>query len=144
MSRDASLTIDFGDGTYKFRLGYRELMELQEKADAGPAWILQRLMSPNAENRGWRVEDIANVIRLGLIGGGMAPTEAVKLVRRYVEGRPMMESVFPAQNILAAALVGAPDEEKKSADQAAGSVSTTFPEANGVSGPSSELEPQSA
>jgi len=41
MSRDASLTLDFGDGEHRFRLGYRELIELQEKCDAGPTWIRQ-------------------------------------------------------------------------------------------------------
>lgn len=141
MSRDASLEVDFGDGTYRFRLGYRELMELQEKCDAGPTWILQRLAAPNAENRGWRVEDIANIIRLGLIGGGMAPTDALRFVRTYVEGRPLIESLLPAQTILSVALVGAPDEEKKSAEKA--TPSTTSPGASGGSEPSSAPAPQS-
>ncbi len=143
MSRDASLTLDFGDGEHRFRLGYRELIELQEKCDAGPTWILQRLAAPSAENRGWRMEDLSNVIRLGLIGGGMAPAEAIKLTRTYVEGRPAMESVFPAQAILSAALVGAPDEEKKR-PEGAETGSTPSREENGGSAPSSEPEPQSA
>lgn len=143
MSRDARLTLDFGDGSYEFRLGYRQLMELQEKTDAGPDWLLYRLTAPNAENRGWRVEDVSHIIRLGLIGGGMAPVDALKLVRKYVEERPLMESLPPAQIILSAALVGAP-EEKKSADPEEKSDSTTFPAENGASQPSSGLEPQSA
>ena len=142
MSRDASLEVDFGDGTYRFRLGYRELAELQEKCDAGPTWILRRLSVPDAENRGWRVEDIPNIIRLGLIGGGMAPTDALRFVRTYVEGRPLFESLLPAQAILSAALFGAPDEEKKSAEKA--TPLTTSPEGSGASVPSSGPEPQSA
>lgn len=134
MSRDGSLTLDWADDTYRFRLGYRELIELQEKCDAGPGWVLQRLISPSAENRGWRVEDLANIIRLGLIGGGLAPGAALKLVRAYVEARPQMESLLPAQAILAAALMGAPDEEKKSSEKPEESKSTLYPEENGALG----------
>lgn len=139
MSRDAGLTLDWADGTYPFRLRYGELIELQEKTDAGPGWVLQRLMMPSAENRGWRVGDIATIIRLGLIGGGMKPVDAMKLTRDYVEARPPMENLLVAQTILSAALVGAPDEEKKSpAEMESGS--TISPEANGDSEPSSEPE----
>ncbi len=103
--RDATVTFDWGDGTHSFRLAWGQLAELQEKCDAGPYVVLQRLHSG-----AWRIEDIANVIRLGLIGGGMEPAPALKLARRYVEARPPMESLIPAQVILSAALMGAPEE----------------------------------
>lgn len=106
MSRNASVTLDWGDGTYDFALKWGQLAELQEKTDAGPFVILQRL-----SNGYWKVQDIANVIRLGLIGGGMKPVDALKLVRTYVEDRPPMENVLTAQAILAAGVMGAPDED---------------------------------
>lgn len=111
MSRDASVTLDFADGTYVFRLRYAELMQLQEATDAGPSWVLNRMMQPTPENRGWRVQDISHTLRLGLIGGGLEPIKALNLVRTYVEARPPMESLLLAQAVLAAALMGVPDEQ---------------------------------
>ncbi|TPL49232.1 gene transfer agent family protein [Mesorhizobium sp. B2-4-4] len=105
MSRDAKVTLDFADGTYPFRVGWGEFAELQEKTDAGPFVVLGRLM-----DRTCRTADISNVIRLGLIGGGMEPTKALALVRSYVEDRPPAENLPIAQAVLMAACMGAPDE----------------------------------
>lgn len=104
--RDASLTLDWADGTYAFRLGWAELEKLQEACDAGPYVVLQRLRTGT-----WRVGDVAHVVRLGLIGGGMTPVDALKKVRAYVEARPPAESLLPAQAILSAGVVGAPEED---------------------------------
>lgn len=106
MARDASITLPFADGDYPFRLGWGQLILLQEAVDAGPFAVLGRL-----EDRSCRVQDIAHVIRLGLIGGGMEPKKALELVRAYVEDRPPLESVVHAQAILSAAVVGAPEED---------------------------------
>lgn len=106
MSRDARVEIDFGDGQHVFRLAWGELVNLQEALDAGPYVILQRLMTNE-----WRLGDIREVIRYGLIGGGMEPAKALKMVREYVEKRPPIESVPLAQVILSAGLVGAPEEK---------------------------------
>lgn len=105
MSRDASITLPFADGDYTFRLAWGELKLLQEAVDAGPFVVANRLI-----NGTWRVEDISNVIRLGLIGGGLAPDKALSLVRAYVESRPPMETVMLAAGIIGAAVRGAPDE----------------------------------
>lgn len=105
MSRDARIELDWADGTYAFRLGFGELVELQEKTDAGPYVVLHRLHSHQ-----WKVQDISNVIRLGLIGGGMAPTDALNKVRAYVEARPPLENHTLAVAVLSAGLMGAPDE----------------------------------
>lgn len=108
MSRDASISFDFADGTYTFRLGIGQLRELQEKTDAGPEEIYHRL-----DAGAWRYPYIVETIRLGLIGGGASPDKARSLVRDYVEKRPLLENVRPAMEILAALLVGAPDEPPK-------------------------------
>lgn len=141
MSRDASVTLEWADGEYTFRLRQGELIELQEKTDAGPMWVLNRMMQPTPENRGWRVEDIREVIRLGLIGGGMEPVKALKLVRTYVESRPPMENLLFAQSILAAGIMGVPDDQpqKKSGRPRK---STTSPAASGGGAPSSASVPQ--
>lgn len=107
MSRDASLEADFGDGGHQFRLAIGELREMEEKRDAGSPLILRRLLSGE-----WRVDDVREVIRLGLIGGGMPALEALKLVRRYVDDIPAWtENAMLAGAILGAALMGVEDEE---------------------------------
>jgi len=113
MSRDARIDLDWADGTYSFRLPWAQLAALQEACDAGPYVVLQRLTSGT-----WRVEDISNVIRLGLIGGGMPVGEALKKVRFYVEDRPPLENVPIAQSVLMVALVGAPEEDLGNVERA--------------------------
>lgn len=106
MSRSAEITLDFADGTHAFALKWGQLIELQEKLDAGPYFVLSRLIDGT-----WRMGDICEVIRLGLIGGGAEPLAALRLVRTYVEARPPLESLPTAQAVLGAALMGAPDEK---------------------------------
>lgn len=106
MPRDASIELDWADGTYAFRLAWGELEKLQEACDAGPYVILGRL-----NDGSWRIGDISNVIRLGLIGGGMTPVEALTKTREYVERRPPVENLIFAQAILSAGLIGAPEEQ---------------------------------
>lgn len=110
MSRDASGVVTWADGEYPVRLGIAQLRELQEKCDAGPMWIYERL-TLNAHN-GWLNQDIRETVRLGLIGGGMKPADALSLVKRYIDDRPAMESLVVAQAVLSFHLVGAPDEDR--------------------------------
>lgn len=106
MARDGSIVLAWADGEHKFRLGIKELAELDEKCDAGPAWMYARI-----EAGMWKARDLVETLRLGLIGGGMKAEQARMLVRRYVEGRPLHESVVPAMMVLAAAVAGPEDEE---------------------------------
>ncbi len=101
MSVSARITLPWADGSHSFRLAIGHLRELQDKCNAGPAEVLARLTSGS-----WRVDDIRETLRLGLIGGGATPMDALVLVARYVDDRPLMENVFPAQAVLLAAVVG--------------------------------------
>lgn len=105
MSADAKTTFVWGDAEHTFRLAIGQLRELQDKTGAGPFSLLRRLMDGD-----WRVDDLREVLRLGLIGGGLKPPEALALVQRYVDARPLMENWQPAQAILAAALYGDPGD----------------------------------
>lgn len=105
MSRSGKITLNWGDGEHIFRLRIGELIELQEKCDAGPAFILERLATSR-----WKVQDIRETIRLGLVGGGLEPIKALTLVKRYVDERPLQENVNHAYVIVAAAIVGAEEE----------------------------------
>jgi len=103
---------DWADGSYRFALPVGQLRELQEKTGVGPLALYNRLLSGE-----WRTDDMAEVIRLGLIGGGMKPVDAMGKVRAYVEPRPLTESVDPALRILERALLPAPDENAEGDDQ---------------------------
>src|SRR5690606_951747 len=50
----------------------------------------------------WRIDDIRETIRLGLIGGGMTPTDAFVTVSRYVD---QPEKYAPTDNIGIAAAI---------------------------------------
>jgi hypothetical protein len=101
-----SLSFDWADGHHAFRLAIAQLRELQDKTGVGPAALFDRLAS-----RQWKVDDLRETIRLGLIGGGMDPFDALVLVKRYVDDRPLMENVLPAWRILSAALMGPEDDQ---------------------------------
>jgi len=105
VSGSASVTLIWADGEYPFRLPIKQLEELQDKCDAGPSELYNRL-----EDGRWRVADLRETIRLGLIGGGMTPAEAFVKVRRYVDERPLLESVPVARAVLLAALIGVPED----------------------------------
>jgi len=101
MSRHGAIEVAFGDGEYTFRLGLGELEELERKCDLGVFQIAGRL-SPDARQA--RLVEIREVIRLGLIGGGMKPVDAMAKVARYVDERPLDESRDVAYAVVLAGL----------------------------------------
>ncbi|MCX5478450.1 gene transfer agent family protein [Kaistia geumhonensis] len=105
MSRSGAIEIAWNGGTHSFRLAIRQWVELQEECGIGPPELLSRLGGSR-----WRVQDVRQPIRLGLVGGGMKPADANILVARYVDERPLIEAVPVAQAIVLASLVGVPDE----------------------------------
>lgn len=113
MSRDASISFEWADGEHTFRLPIGQLRELQEKTGVGPLRLFQRLMEGS-----WMVDDAREIMRLGLIGGGMKPDEALRLVKRYVDARPLMEAQSPAMLVLGAALHGTEQEPQPGKEEA--------------------------
>lgn len=103
MARGVDLT--WAGGEHTFALTIDLMRALQDRCDAGPAFILARLTSNQ-----WRVDDVVSTIRLGLEGGGMEKEEARKLVKMHVEDQPLTLSVITAQAVLMAALYGAEDD----------------------------------
>ena len=105
-NRNGAITIDFGDDTYRFRLALGELEELQEKTGVGPFKLMQRLIGGE-----WSTADVRETLRIGLVGGGLEPSKALGLVRRYVDERAnwYVNSML-AQAVVQAAIIGAPEE----------------------------------
>lgn len=127
MSRHGAVELPWADGTYTFRLGLELIEELEDKRDLSIFTIAARL-SP--EVRAPRLSDISEVLRLGLIGGGTKPTDALALVRRYVDVRPIDESRDVAYSVTLAAIarvhpgdLGGDDEGEAKAVEPSGSTS---------------------
>jgi hypothetical protein len=102
MNRHGAVDLDWGDGTYTFRLGIGEIEEVEEVTDRSMFQLVEAL---NPVNRTARLKDIRAVIRCGLIGGGMSPVDALAKVRRYLDDRPLTESLTTAFAVAAAAIV---------------------------------------
>lgn len=103
---NGNIELSFGDGDHVFNVAkIGQALELEEKCGAGVSEILDRLRT----NR-WKLNDVRETIRLGLIGGGMTPVNALNLVKRYVDERPWGESLLIAQAIMIAAIIGVPGD----------------------------------
>lgn len=105
-NRKAEIRLTWADGEHTFKLALGQIRELQEKTDCGPMELVNRMMRGT-----WRVDDIRETIRLGLIGGGLDPIKSLSLVGRYVDGRPLAESVQVAQAVLSVLLFGVNEED---------------------------------
>jgi hypothetical protein len=121
----AEVELKWADGTYLFALKLKQIEELQRLCGAGLGEIAQRLL---VEER-WKVGDIVETIRLGLIGGGTTPLRARELVDIYIDGRPLADPRDPnnskvtAQAVIGAVYFGvaeAEDEPEGKAEAAAG------------------------
>lgn len=102
MSRHGAIELLWGDGTYTFRLGLSEIEELERKRDLGIFQILTRL---NPVVRECKLSDITEVLRLGLVGGGTAPVDALVKVQRYADERPIDENRDVAYAVVLAAVM---------------------------------------
>lgn len=117
MSAVGTVRIVWGNGEDDFCLAKTgQIFALEDKCRCGIAEILQRLHS-----RRWYLNDVRETIRLGLIGGGMDAERALRAVQIHVDGQPLAPSVLIAQAIIAAVLVGVPDDDvgKNAAAEAA-------------------------
>jgi hypothetical protein len=115
MSADGSVTITWADGEHRFRLAIgqaRELAELVNKPRLEMGWPVigpMTLWGLTLKSDAWP-HDVREILRLGLIGGGAKPFEALALVKRYVEERPWLECMLVAEAVMRAALAGVPDD----------------------------------
>lgn len=102
----------FGGRARVFRLRIGEIGELETLCAAGIGEIYLRVATQR-----YRLADLRETIRLGLIGGGAPPGEADMLVGRYVDGRPIAEYLQLAADILTALHAGAQDAAQDSPDE---------------------------
>lgn len=132
----APLKLQWLGGEHSFALPLGQLRALQQNVDAGPEQILDRM------RRGtWRIDEIVEVIRLGLLGGPDALVEAEvgPMVTRLFQQHPIMEFKITAIAILAHALYGPLDDQP---GKSKGEKAET-PLENGSSPSSTETAPDS-
>lgn len=124
MTLRSDIVLEWANGEYLFALRVSEIETLEaesinpstNKPGIGIGAIWMRLMRGD-----WYISDIHNVIRLGLIGGGMGAVEAKRMVKNYAEGVPIStmnpSTTLPncplvvAQAILSAVFVGVEDKK---------------------------------
>jgi Phage tail tube protein, GTA-gp10 len=100
MSGHGSVTLEWADGEYSFRLPLKQLEELEERFDRSIFVITDRMATRTATS-----SEIREVLRLGLIGGdSFKPAEALAIVRKYVDERPLDENRDAAYVVCLAAL----------------------------------------
>jgi hypothetical protein len=117
LSDETALEVEFGDGLHRFFLPMARIVEIErncgdksivamlDEFSLGMGWTAEQ--EPAFAGGGpVRIKDVAEVIRCGAIGGGMAPLEAKRLVDSYVDGRPYSETVPIAWAILSSAIWG--------------------------------------
>lgn len=114
MSGSGKVTAAFGDGKHEFFLDLDLLEELQEKTGCGPEHLYLRMSTPGFD-RGWRAADVTETLRLGLIGGGMEPLDALVLIERYAGHGQLLAAKGIAMVVLTAAIVGPAGDEPKGA-----------------------------
>jgi hypothetical protein len=96
-----TVTLTWSDGEYPFALRIGQVRELESLKAIGIGAIYQRLYAGDFYG-----DDAYQIIRLGLIGGGMPPVEALKKATAYVLERPLAESLPIARAILLALFHG--------------------------------------
>lgn len=113
MSAPGTRTIVWANGEDQFCIAKVGLiLDLEDKCDAGFAVIMARL-----ETGTWKLNDVRETIRLGLIGGGMKPEKAMAAVRNHVDSNPLAHSVLVAYECVRVAMFGVPDDPVGQVDE---------------------------
>jgi hypothetical protein len=93
----------FGDAERTFALTPDLIGELQRKTDMGIGSLCLRVSGGH-----FKLADLVETIRLGLIGGGTPPVEAAALADTYAANRPLNEPYALASAILQMVWSGTP------------------------------------
>ena len=85
----------FGDGDHAFALTDSVLIELERLTGTGIGALFQRAVAMQ-----FNAADLVEIIRLGLIGAGKSPQQAMQLTETYARNRPLSETYPLALDIL--------------------------------------------
>mgnify|MGYP000940091331 FL=1 len=87
-ARDGSCTAFFGEGEAVFRLTIDAIRRLEERAQHGIYALNRRLLALDST-----LDEVVEILRHGLIGGGCKPEEAARLLRSYGPGSGLMSPI---------------------------------------------------
>lgn len=98
----AEVSAEWCGETRHFRLTVGGILELEQKCAAPFGTVFARVNSGD-----YHVTDLLQVVRLGLIGGGLSPRDAAAAMEMHAfPARPLAELHTVARIVLAAAVVG--------------------------------------
>lgn len=120
-------------GEHPFRLALAELEGMQQKTDCGPEFLLLKLRSGQ-----WLATEVFEILRFGLIGGGMDQTDATTLVRNAFGRHPLIGFKVPALTVLMASLYGPADDPAGEGSPAGDPTQTPPATGDGSSAPSTD------
>ncbi len=142
MSLDIGFTADWADGTYYFRLGVKELDELQDFCGVGAELLYWRFTTQLQSQRDWKTKWMRAAIRLALIGGkSVDAAKAEKLCRMYVDDEPTLPNLHIAIGALGGALMGIREAVEGKTEAAETNEPTTTAPAGSTSPQSTEASP---
>lgn len=96
MSRlSAEIELNWGPGVFTFALKAKQIEELEHVCKEGIGRICMRVFS----GVDFSYVHLRETIRLGLIGGGLAPVEAKRLIDVYVDGQPIDPTGDPSSTL---------------------------------------------
>jgi hypothetical protein len=98
---DTSITRFFGDANYSFRLTAPMITELERLTSRGIGAVYRRMLGLECSH-----QEIVEVVRLGLIGGGLDPERAAALCAAYAAPAPIARTYQLAVDVLDAAWNG--------------------------------------
>jgi hypothetical protein len=99
---DNRIHLIWAGGEHDFALGIGELRALQQQCNAGPEEVLMRILDGK-----WRIDDLVQTIRLGLVGSGAFDAQAsIALVDGLLSAHPPMRLKQTALAVLSVALMG--------------------------------------
>lgn len=129
----AEVVLPFGDGEHLFALKFKQIEHLEKACNAPIGDIASRVISMRPY-----LNDIYQVILLGLEGGGMPPTQAKVMMDRYFDGRPIAALNDPhsplatAAKVLSAAWFGMEDLSSGEAEAGENPASASTSENTGL------------
>lgn len=125
----APISITWPGGEHAFRLGIGQLDALQSVTGQGPEELLLNLRAGR-----WSQAHLESVIRLGLIGGGMADVAAKQVTRAtFDRGFGLMHYKPACMMVMEAALFGPEDDPVGKSQAPAAEIKVELPPESGVS-----------
>lgn len=127
--------IVWAGGEHRFRLDIGALRAIEQKSDAGVSVVLLRLLGQQ-----WKADDVLSVIRLGLVGGGMADAEARAALDRALDTASLFALSLTAADVLRRFIMFEGDDRPGEAEAGTATSPTRSPTDEPDGRPTSEPE----